>query len=63
MAKGMDPLGEISGSDSEEDSEGEEGPAPRPEPQPAKKKAEVDYETLKRAGYSGYVKDPNNPAH
>lgn len=51
MAKGMDPLGEISGSDSEDD--GDEETEPAPEPLPAKKKAEVDYETLKRAGYSG----------
>jgi len=49
MMKGMDPLGDISGSDSDDDVA---GAAEGPEPAKTKPK-EIDYAALQKAGFAG----------
>ena len=55
LAKGMDPLGDISSDDDDGSSEGGDAAAPVPAPAASKAK-EVDFEALQKAGYKGYVR-------
>mmetsp|Transcript_10031 Transcript_10031/g.18862 ORF Transcript_10031/g.18862 Transcript_10031/m.18862 type:complete len:169 (+) Transcript_10031:122-628(+) len=48
LAKGMDPLGDISSEDDEAEGSGSE---PERDPEPVKKKPTVDYATLSQHGY------------
>ena len=53
LAKGMDPLGDISSDEgASSDSEGGAAAAPAAAPAPPKAK-EVDFEALQKAGYRG----------
>lgn len=53
LAKGMDPLGDISSDDEgSSGSEGGDAAAPAAAPAPPKPK-EVDFEALQKAGYKG----------
>jgi hypothetical protein len=52
LAKGMDPLGDISSDDEASGSEGGDAAAPAAAPAPPKPK-EVDFEALQKAGYKG----------
>jgi hypothetical protein len=61
LAKGMDPLGDISDEEELSDSEGGEGTGgggegeAGPAAPPVAKAREVDFETLQRAGYRRHV--------